>query len=130
MSHPLSSVLSYSKLKSSFRHATLSYSLETAPTSLKQAIKSDIWTETMNVEFHGMEVNKTYTIVSLPSSKNVVGCKWLYTIKYNADGSVERPKARLVAKGNTQKEGVDFTDTFSPVSKMTSVKLLLALVAG
>lgn len=130
MSYLLSSVLSYSKLKSSFRHATLSYSLETAHTSFKQAIKSDIWTEAINVEFRGMEVNDTYTIVTLPPGKNVVGCKWLYTIKYNADGSVERPKARLVTKGYTQQEGVDFTDTFSPVAKMTSVKLLLALAAS
>lgn len=130
MSYPISSVLSYSKLKSSFRNATLSFSLETAPTSFKQAIKSDIWKEAMNVEFNGMEINDTYKVVTLPPGKNVVGCKWLYTIKYNADGSVERPKARLVAKGNTQQEGVDFTDTFSPVAKMTSVKLLLALAAS
>lgn len=130
ISYPISSVLSYSILNSSFRNATLSFSLETAPTSFKQAIKSDIWKEAMNVEFHGMEINDTYKVVTLPPDKNVVGCKWLYTIKYNADGSVERPKAGLVAKSNTQQEGVDFTDTFSPVAKMTSVKLLLALAAS
>ncbi|CAA7045653.1 unnamed protein product [Microthlaspi erraticum] len=83
----------------------------------------------MNEELEAMEVNRTWTIESLPPGKNVVGCKWVYTIKYKADGTIERYKARLVAKGFTQQEGVDFTENFSPVAKLTSVKLLLALAA-
>ncbi|CAA7032147.1 unnamed protein product [Microthlaspi erraticum] len=83
----------------------------------------------MNEELEAMEVNRTWTIESLPPGKNVVGCKWVYTIKYKADGSIERYKAQLVAKGFTQQEGVDFTDTFSPVAKLASVKLLLGLSA-
>ena len=80
-------------------------------------------------ELQAMEANGTWTVESLPPGKNVVGCKWVYTIKYNADGTIERYKARLVAKGFTQQEGVDFTDTFSPVAKLASVKLLLGLAA-
>ncbi|KAG7547513.1 Retrotransposon gag domain [Arabidopsis suecica] len=99
------------------------------PKTFKQAIVSLKWTKAMDVELGAMELNKTWSVVSLPPGKNVVGCKWVYTIKYNADGSIERYKARLVAKGYTQQEGVDYIDTFSPVAKLASVKLILGLAA-
>ncbi|KAG7536624.1 MFS transporter superfamily [Arabidopsis suecica] len=88
---------------------------------------SEVWKGALDEELQAMEQNGTWSVTSLPPGKNVVGYKWVFTIKYNSDGTIERYKARLVAKGFTQQEGVDFNETFSPVAKLTSVKLMLGL---
>lgn len=127
--YPLSSVLTYSHLTPLYQSYIFSYSHETEPSSFKQAMLSPHFKQATIEELQAMEANHTWTVESLPPGKNVAGCKWVYTIKYRADGTIERYKALLVAKGFTQQEGVDFTDTFSHVAKLASVKLLLALAA-
>ena len=81
----------------------------------------------MDAEIAALEANNTWTITHLPHNKHPIGCKWVYKIKYKADGSIERYKARLVAKGFTQKKGLDYLETFSPVAKMVSMKCVLAM---
>ena len=127
--YPLSDYIDSSGLSPSYAHFCSLITAIFEPKSYSEAIKDPKWQNAMADEIAALESNQTWSLTSLPSHKKAIGCKWVYRIKYKADGTVERYKARLVAKGFTQQEGLDFTDTFSPVAKMTSVKTVLAIAA-
>ncbi|XP_020240327.2 uncharacterized protein LOC109819131 [Cajanus cajan] len=88
------------------------------------------WNNAMKAEITALEKTNTWILVELPPGKHPIGCKWVYKIKHKPDGSIERYKARLVAKGFTQLEGIDYFETFSPVAKITTFRVLLALAAA
>ena len=83
----------------------------------------------MDEEIAAFELNNTWSITSLPLGKIPIGCKWVYRIKYHSNGSIERYKARLVANGYNQKEGLDYIETFSPMAKSVSERIVLSLAA-
>jgi len=99
----------------------------TEPQSYEEAALHPGWQKAMEQELQALHHTQTWTIVSLPPGKKPIACKWVYKIKTKADGSIERLKARLVVKGFTQKEGVDYVETYSPVIKLTTLRVLMTI---
>jgi hypothetical protein len=96
------------------------------PSSFEEANKDEHWIKAMDEELDQIEKNDTWELVPRPKDKNMIGTKWVFQNKLNESGQVTRNKARLVCKGYAQVEGIDFEETFSPVSRMEAIRLILA----
>ncbi|RVW35006.1 Retrovirus-related Pol polyprotein from transposon RE1 [Vitis vinifera] len=95
-----------------------------------EALQVPEWKKAIFEEMRALEKNHTWEVMGLPKGKTTVGCKWVFTVKYNSNGSLERYKARLVAKGFTQTYGIDYLETFAPVAKLNTVRVLLSIAAN
>jgi Reverse transcriptase (RNA-dependent DNA polymerase) len=85
-----------------------------------------MWKTAMFEEMRVLTKNDTWEIIPRPAGKKTIGCKWVFTVKHNPEGKVERLKARLVAKGYTQTYGIDYEKAFAPVAKMNTVCTLIS----
>jgi hypothetical protein len=107
-------------------HNALIVSVE-EPKTYKTALKYSNWHEAMQEEIDALHSNNTWTLVPRPLDANVIGSKWVFRTKLNEDGNIDRFKGCLVAKGYTQIHGLDFGETFSPVVKAPTIRVILSL---
>ncbi|KAK1608175.1 hypothetical protein QYE76_031848 [Lolium multiflorum] len=117
----------------SFGHDFIVYLVDDTPTSISEAYASqdaDYWKEAVRSEMDSILANGTWEVIGRPYGCKPVGCKWVFKKKLRPNGTIEKYKARLVAKGYTQKEGEDFFDTYSPVARLTTIRVLLSLAAS
>ncbi|KAM0826515.1 hypothetical protein ACQ4PT_068834 [Festuca glaucescens] len=99
------------------------------PQSFVEAERDAAWRAAMQLEMDAVEKNRTWELADLPRGHRAITLKWVFKLKRDEAGAIVKHKARLVARGFLQQEGVDFDDTFAPVARMESVRLLLALAA-
>ncbi|KAH9763108.1 protein kinase domain-containing protein [Citrus sinensis] len=128
--YPLSNFVSYHNLSPPFYAFTSQLSSVEIPKNVQDALSVPEWKAAVLEEMNALEKNQTWKVVNLPKGKSTVGCKWVFTVKYNSDGSLERYKARLVAKGFTQTYGIDYSETFAPVAKLNIVRVLLSIATN
>jgi len=104
--------------------------LEDDPKTYDEAVSSldaSLWKDAIKSEIESIMSNHTWELVDMPKGNKAIGCKWIFKKKLKIDGSVERYNARLVVKGFTQKHGIYFFDTYSPVTKISTIRALFSL---
>lgn len=105
---------------------------ESFPETFKEAIQRDDsveWQKAMANEMKSLADNKVWKLCELPPNRKALPCKWVYRIKRNPDGTIDKYKARLVVKGFRQRKGIDYEQTFSPVARMATIRALLSVSA-
>ncbi|GJS93475.1 zinc finger, CCHC-type containing protein [Tanacetum coccineum] len=108
------------------------YSIEEDPRTYNEAMQSRdaaFWKEAIDDEIGSIMENNTWVLSDLPPCCKPLGCKWIFKRKMKFDGTIDKVKARLVIQGFRQKEGIDYFDTYAPVARITTIRLLLALAA-
>ena len=120
------------KIAKDFGPDYMTYVVNKEPQTYKEAMDSSeapYWKEAIKSEIDSIVQNNTWKLVDLPPGQKPIGHKWIFKKKFRPDGTIEKYKARLVAKGYRQKEGQDFFDTYSPVTRITSIRTLVAIAS-
>jgi len=118
------------KLKTYASYKEGSYDHTIEPHIVKEAMAKPEWLKAMKEEHDALIQNDAWSLVDPPPGCKPIGCKWVFKSKFNADGSFQRHKARLVAKGYHQREGFNFKETFSPVIKPATIRIVMSLVVS
>jgi hypothetical protein len=103
--------------------------IDAEPSSYEEVAEKKVWQDAMIEEYQSIMKNDVWDIVLRPKEKSMVTSKWLYKFKHVVDGSIEKFKARFVARGFSQKEGIDYEETFAPVVRYTSIRATMAIAA-
>ena len=122
--------VSYEALSPAHKAFVASLQLVSLPTDWKAAKVDPMWRVAMIEELEALSMNKTWVLTPLPRGKKAASCKWVYTVKQNAKGNIERYKARLVATGYSQTYNIDYDETFAPVAKMNTVRIMISCAAN
>ncbi|KAM2709368.1 hypothetical protein EV2_047063 [Malus domestica] len=120
------------RVEKNFGDDFYTFLIEGDPTTYEEAmisVDTPFWKEAINSEVESILQNNTWELTDLPPGTTPIGCKWVFRKKLKPDGSIDKYKARLVAKGFTQKKGIDYFDTYSPVSRITTIRILIALAS-
>ncbi|XP_019099787.1 PREDICTED: uncharacterized protein LOC109132557 [Camelina sativa] len=100
------------------------------PWDFNEEKESKAWKAACGEEIESITRNKTWDMVDLPYGSKTIGLKWVFKLKRNSDGSINKHKARLVAKGYVQRHGVDVDEVFAPVARIETVRFIIALAAS
>ena len=109
--------------------ALMSKCIVKEPSSFEEAMEDPAWVDAMVEEYDSIVRNSAWKIVLRSEGKSVVGFRWIYKVKQVVDGSVEKYKARFFAQGFSQIEGIDYEETFAPVTRYSSIRMILSLSA-
>jgi hypothetical protein len=101
--------------------------IDSKPSTFDEATTRKVWKDAMIEEYESILKNDVWEVVPRPQGNSVVTSKWIYKVKHAADGNVEKFKARLVARGFSEKEGIDYDQIFSPISRYTSIRIIISL---
>ncbi|CAN7087861.1 unnamed protein product [Brassica rapa subsp. narinosa] len=128
--HPSQAVCSFAQYPE--EHCAFMVNLDEnyIPRSYEEAMMDKEWKESVGAEAGAMIKNDTWYESELPKGKKAVTSRWIFTIKYKADGKIERKKSRLVARGFTQTYGEDYIETFAPVAKLHTIRIVLSLAVN
>jgi hypothetical protein len=103
--------------------------IDSEPTCYEEGAKKKVWKDSMIEEYQSIFKNDVWDVVLRPKEKSIVSSKWIYKMRHSTDGSIDKYKTRFVARGFSQKEGIDYKETFSFVVRYTSIRVILAITA-